>query len=352
MAIGFSDGTSYEDMHDFYLGQPHSEQQAPDRTSSNTEEGQDPQESFERSARKIRDSIPAPRRPSSDPEKPTGEFNIDRAHNVPLIASALTKDGSTPYGIAIDHRVDTNMEFEGKTHDITPFLIAHENAELPVMGDLTKGGMDAKSAYELAHDKVANPTEAAARFAYAAKNNLDPDEFNKAYYSHIAQQADIASQPSDKDRHPDAHTTRYGLDPGTKVAMDLQDNDPRHNKSQFDMPGGFGGGGGGFRMTRAIKPDVMPAANENDPNFNKVTEEQFERLRDRLLGPKVRGTIPKEVMTSLRGLGHLGFDRPSDALNAVRDDIKRGVDPEKNWDIHPEDALMWKRVMDYIKENP
>jgi hypothetical protein len=217
MAVGFSDGTSYEDMHDYYLGQPHSKLQSPDRTASNTQDGQDPQESFERRAKEIRDSIPAPRRPSSDPEKPTGEFNVDHGHNVPLIASALTKDGSTPYGMAIDHRVSTDMEFEGKTHDITPFLIAHENAELPVMGDLVKGGMDAKHAYELAHDKVANPTEAAARFAYAAKNNLDPDEFNKAYYSHIAQQAKVAAEPTDVPRHLDAHTTRYGLDPGHKA---------------------------------------------------------------------------------------------------------------------------------------
>jgi hypothetical protein len=39
MAIGFSDGTSYEDMHDYYLGQPHSKLQAPDRT---TDEEADP----------------------------------------------------------------------------------------------------------------------------------------------------------------------------------------------------------------------------------------------------------------------------------------------------------------------
>ena len=299
--------------------------------------------------------------PKGATEKPTDASEVDRGHNVPLIASALTKDGSSMYGMAIDHRVSTDMEFDGRTHDITPFLQAHEQAELPVMSDLIKNGATPKDAYEQAHDKVANPTEAAARYAYAAKNNLDPDEFNKAYYQHIAKQMDIASQPSDQPRHPDAHTTRYGLDPGTKVAMDLQDNDPNKAHSQFDMPGGFGGGGGGgFRSTRAIKPDVMPAANENKPNvlegqnLNTVPTEElkarFEELRDRLLGPKSRGTIPKEVMTSLKGLDHLGFDRPSDALNAIRDDIKRGVDPKKNWDIHPEDELMWKRIMDHINK--
>lgn len=150
--------------------------------------------------------------PPGATEKPAGEFKLDRGHNVPLIASALTTDGHTPYGMAIDSRVDTNMEFEGKKHDITPFLQAHENAELPVMHDLIQGGHSAKDAYELAHDKVANPTEAAVRFAYAAKNNLDPEEFNKAYWQHIEQQKKVAAEPSDQERHPDAHTTRYGLD--------------------------------------------------------------------------------------------------------------------------------------------
>ena len=346
MAIGFSDGTSYEDMHDYYLGQPHSKEQAPDvREASSNEEGQDPQEAFGRRVKQIKRDIPPPTRPSSDPEKPTGEFNIDRAHNVPLIASALTKDGSTMHGMAVDHRVNLAMNFEGKDHDITPFLWAHEQAELGPMAAAVKGGMDAKNAYELAHDKVANPAEAAVRNSYAIKAGLDVDKFNEAYWSHIETQKARAAEPSDRPKHPDAHTTKY--------ALDLQDNDPNKTKHMSDMPSGFGGGGGGgFRMTKAIKPDVMPAANQNDPNFNKVTEEQFERLRDRLLGPKIRGTIPKEVMTSLKGLDHLGFDRPTDALNAIRDDIKRGVDPKKNWDIRPEDELMWRRIMNYIKDNP
>jgi hypothetical protein len=149
----------------------------------------------------------ASRRASTATEKPAGEFNVDRGYNVPLIAA------KTPTGIAIDHRVSTDMDFEGKKHDITPFLVAHENAEIGPMEDLIKGGMDAKHAYSEAHDKAANPAEAAARFAYAAKNNLDPEEFNKAYYTHIAEQAKVAKEPSDKPRHPEAHTTKYDLDP-------------------------------------------------------------------------------------------------------------------------------------------
>jgi hypothetical protein len=174
--------------------------------------------------------------PSTATEKPAGEFKVDRGYNVPLIAA------KTPTGIAIDHRVSTDMEFEGKTHDITPFLIAHENAEIGPMEDLIKGGMDAKSAYELAHDKAANPAEASARFAYAAKNNLDPEEFNNAYYAHIAEQAKIASEPSDRPRHPDAHTTRYGLDP-VRIAMAPRDDDTGKPMIEGVPKTGEGGGG-------------------------------------------------------------------------------------------------------------
>lgn len=229
MTVGFSDGTSYEDMRDYYLGQPHNSHQAPDRTADdevdpfgNKIKGKtqdrvpqtppdkqssltDTGESYDESSSRVI------RHPGSATE-PSGASNLDTSHHVPLIATALTKDGRSMYGMAVDHRVNLAMNFEGKDHDITPFLYAHEAAELPVMSDLVKGGMSNTDAYEQAHDKVANPTEAAARFAYAAKNHLDPEEFNKAYWSHIQQQAKVAQEPSDRDKHPDAHTTKYGLD--------------------------------------------------------------------------------------------------------------------------------------------
>lgn len=140
------------------------------------------------------------------------KMQVDNQHHVPLVATALTTDGQNMYGMAVDHRVDTQMDFDGKKHDITPFLYAHEQAELGPMHDLIKGGMDVQSAYHEAHDKAANPSEAAARFTYAAKNGLDSDEFNKAYYVHIQQATKVAQQSSEKTVHPNAHTTRYGLD--------------------------------------------------------------------------------------------------------------------------------------------
>lgn len=283
--------------------------------------------------------------------EPVGEFNVDHAHHVPLVATALTKDGQNMYGMAVDHRVPLEMEFNGSKHDITPFLYAHENAELPVMHDLVKGGMDAKSAYGLAHDKVANPTEAAGRFAYAAKNGLDPEEFNQAYYSHIKQASETAREPSDKDRHPDGHTTKYGLDEA-EGAYKVAENDSVGKYPVLQMDAGLNMLHGGAAMS------VGKPANENkdlqikDSATDSLMEQRWNELRDRLKGPVSRGTIPTEVMTSLKGLGNLGFDRASEALGGLRESIKAGRDPKKDWDIHPEDDLMWKRVKDYLDKNP
>lgn len=220
MAIGFSDGTSYEDLHDYYLGQPHSKLQAPDVTAQDEEA--DPFSNKVKS--KSQDRVPqgptVPGMPLQPTEKGADAYKVDRAHNVPLIASALTKDGSSMYGMAVDHRVNLAMNFEGKDHDITPFLYAHEGAELPAMSAAVKGGMSAKDAYGLAHDKVANPAEASVRNAYALQNGLDVDKFNAAYWSHIETQKGVAAEPSDQPRHPDAHTTRYALDPTGKPAND------------------------------------------------------------------------------------------------------------------------------------
>lgn len=207
MSIGSDDGRQFDTWFDYYANEGKMEPVI-DRDSD--------KEMFERSInqkrRDIKDQSPTPTKPSSDPEKPTGELQppaastvgaeIDRGHHVPLLAA------STPTGIAIDHRVDTNMEFEGKKHDITPFLQVHENAERAPYYAM-KDKLGPKAAYELAHDKVANPAETSARNSYAIQNGLDPEEFNKAYNNHLQTQLKIAEQPSDMPKHPYAHTNDF-----------------------------------------------------------------------------------------------------------------------------------------------
>lgn len=151
--------------------------------------------------------------PKTEPEQDTQQpqFTIDRDHHVPLAASALSNQDGV-YGIAVDHRIPSSNTFEGHTYDPTPFVALHEMAELPHMQNLIAGGQSNSDAYKEAHDKIATPVETAAVRAYAASQGLDPDAFHDNYKQFWRDHAAIASQPTDKDRHPDAHTTQYGLD--------------------------------------------------------------------------------------------------------------------------------------------
>ena len=136
--------------------------------------------------------------PDSDSEKPTGEFKVDQAHNVPLVASALMDSEGGMYGMAIDHRVKVS-------DDDKELLKLHEGTELPYMNDLVKGGMKPSEAYAEAH-KWATARETAASVAKWGQ------EGHEAYKERMREAASIAAEPSDRPRHLDAHTTRYGLD--------------------------------------------------------------------------------------------------------------------------------------------
>ena len=140
----------------------------------------------------------------------TSEFNIDREHHVPLVASAiLDKDGSPTGDIAIDHRVPPKPEYE-------PYLHLHEMSEMFHMRNLIKAGMSPTEAYHEAHDNIATPLE-----SKAVEADLGPEGL-EAYKKYWREAASIASEPSDKPRHPMAHTTVHGLDEGEgayKVAM-------------------------------------------------------------------------------------------------------------------------------------
>lgn len=133
------------------------------------------------------------------------ELNIDRDHHVPLVASALMDPEGKMYGMAVDHRVPPNPEFD-------QFLHLHEASELPHMQNLVDAGMSNQEAYHEAHDRIATPTETAAVRGYAARNGKDPDQYLDQYKQYWRDAAAIAREPTDRPRHPDAHTTRFGLD--------------------------------------------------------------------------------------------------------------------------------------------
>jgi Large polyvalent protein associated domain 23 len=138
----------------------------------------------------------------ADALKPGGGYpgsgEIDREHHVPLVASALLdKDGSMT-GMAIDSRIPAKPEFEKHLWD-------HEAYENEYMQHLLKNGYSNQDAYHKAHD-WSTQRESAAVEAEFGKDGLD------AYKQHWRDAASVAAEPSDKEVHPNAHTTIYGLD--------------------------------------------------------------------------------------------------------------------------------------------
>jgi len=137
---------------------------------------------------------------------PSGQnFYVDRSKDVPLAASALSDKQGNMYGIAIDKDIPPNPEYE-------QFVYQHEASEFAHMKNLIAAGQDPVDAYHEAHDKIATPTETAAVRAYAVQNGHDPDEYLDQYKQHWRDGAKIAAEGPDYDRHPDAHTTKWGLD--------------------------------------------------------------------------------------------------------------------------------------------
>lgn len=149
--------------------------------------------------------------PSEFPKAPGPEsFHIDRTKDVPLAASALHKDGQF-YGIAIDKDAPkTDMGIPG--WDPAHGVFLHERAEFDHMNNLIKSGMSTTDAYHEAHDKIATPMETAYVRAVASVNGKDPDAFHEEYKQYWRDVTSNSTAKEDPDRHPDAHTTTFGLD--------------------------------------------------------------------------------------------------------------------------------------------
>lgn len=138
--------------------------------------------------------------PAGKPE-PKGGYDpslIDRDHHVPLVASAITDKDNQMTGMAIDHRIPAKPGYE-------KHLWNHESFENDYMNDLVKNGESSVDAYHKAHD-WSTARESAAVTAEFGEKGLE------AYKQHWRDAASVAAEPTDKPRHPDAHTTKHGLD--------------------------------------------------------------------------------------------------------------------------------------------
>lgn len=124
-------------------------------------------------------------------------IHVDRTKDVPLAASALHKDGEM-YGIAIDKDAPHKPEYD-------QYIYKHEADEFAYMKDLIKNGMSPTEAYPKAHDHI-TPMESARVQADLGEKGL---EDYKQYWRDVAS---VSTAKETADRHPDAHTTTYGLD--------------------------------------------------------------------------------------------------------------------------------------------
>jgi hypothetical protein len=284
MTIGFSDGTSYGSAVDFHLDKP-IEQEDNSYHKELSEGGEQ-------------------------------KLNIDREHHVPLLASAIMGDDGNMTGLAIDHRVRT-------TPDQDQLLHLHEATELPYMNDLIKGGMSPPDAYGEAH-KWATARETAASVA-----KWGP-EGHEAYKAAMRDNAAIASEPSDRERHPDAHTTRYALDEHELGHQILQIN-PMEMKPGTTVQ--IGGGKIGTKPSPYGKEGEGPKA----ANVNKPIQSINEYVRNKTLSKwqKVEEEMSKlspDMQKYIKALGkQLGFPTSlSDSLAMKQRSKLKVIEGDKN----------------------
>jgi hypothetical protein len=126
---------------------------------------------------------------------------VDREHTVPYTAG-----GSVPLEdptFFVDSRFPRSFTIDGVTFDpADPFAI-HENLEQHTMELLTKGGMDAPTAYKVAHFEFAEKAEG----AWYAAHGIDQTKAEAAYAPYMAeiQKSADANPPPNLYKRPYPH---------------------------------------------------------------------------------------------------------------------------------------------------
>ena len=126
---------------------------------------------------------------------------VDREHTVPYTAG-----GSVPLDdptFFIDHRFPQSFTIDGTTFDPADPFAVHENIEQHTMELLTKGGMDAQTAYKVAHFEFAEKAEG----AWYAAHGIDQAKAEAAYAPYMAeiQKSADANPPPNLYKRPYPH---------------------------------------------------------------------------------------------------------------------------------------------------
>lgn len=190
---------------------------------------------------------------TSDAPKGSDGPSIDNEHHVPLAASALMDAEGNYAGLAVDHRIkDSDLGHKG--FSAFEAVSRHEAIELSHMKNLIAGGMKPQEAYEEAHDKIATPLETAYVRAQGG------DALLEKYKQFWRDGASIAKEPTDRERHPDAHTTKFKLDERSLYKHGrerLKDpNVPAYDKENLDKENIYVPGSGSMPHRWLDKRDV------------------------------------------------------------------------------------------------
>lgn len=106
---------------------------------------------------------------------------IDREHDVPYTAGgSVPLDDPTTF---IDRHFPRSFTIDGVTFDPADPFVIHENVEQHTMEMLLKGGMDAGTAYKVAHFEFAEKAEG----AWYRAHGIDQSEAEVAYAPYMAQ---------------------------------------------------------------------------------------------------------------------------------------------------------------------
>ena len=266
---------------------------------------------------------------------------VDREHTVPYTAG-----GSVPLDdptFFIDRRFPKSFTIDGTTFDPADPFSVHENIEQHTMELLTKGGMDAPTAYKVAHFEFAEKAEG----AWYAAHGIDQAKAEAAYAPYMAeiQKATDANPPPNLYKRPYPHD-----DPSAAQHEPIAEPKPTAaeiTQAKAILDSQEAGGAlkaGGADVTRdmpslATEPPRPPASLMTAARdaVNKLFD--IGRDAQMMVAPMARGSrdsmaVAKDFANSMRR-NRWEWDR-------IDSDIAKRFDPEQRkrmWDAADEESV-------------
>ena len=298
----------------------------------------------------------------------TGDTRVDAILDEPgtqrAVSNPVVNDGNdVPYsagpdkigdGLNIDRNFPKQFTIDGKTFNPAEPFAVHEFVERDVMQKLTAGGMSNDAAYRVAHYEFAEKAEG----AWYAANGIDQAKAEAAYKPYIDKinHENPNNPPPNLYAKPYPHSNVRARETGPVEAMPPSPEEIAQANGILDTGiTAYHGSPYAFEAFSNEKIGTGEGAQSyghglyfaEHPNTAAV----YARIRPGrpINSPVV--AIPTDVLAALKSVGYLGFDRPGQALNALRDNIRQGKNFKEGWDLdQPQDAAAVKVIGDYLQK--